>query len=31
MLGEPHDLLHEFHEYAEKIAELRENNEVFHN
>ncbi len=31
MLGESHDLLHEFPEYEGKIAELRENNEVFHN
>jgi uncharacterized protein len=31
MLGEPHDLLHEFPEYADKITTLRENNEVFHN
>ena len=31
MLGESHDLLHEFPELAEKIVELRENNEVFHN
>lgn len=31
MLGEPHDLLHEFPEYAEKIKDLREGNEVFHN
>jgi uncharacterized protein len=31
MLGESHDLLHEFPEYAEKIAALREENEVFHN
>jgi hypothetical protein len=31
MPGEPHDLLHEFPEYAEKIAEMRENNQVFHN
>jgi uncharacterized protein YdcH (DUF465 family) len=31
MLGESHDLLHEFPELAGKIAELRENNEVFHN
>ena len=31
MQGEPHDLLHEFPEYAKKITDLRENNEVFHN
>jgi uncharacterized protein len=31
MLGEPHDLLHEFPEYAEKINDLREGNDVFHN
>jgi len=31
MLGEPHDLLHEFPEYAGRIADLRESNEVFHN
>ncbi len=31
MLGEPHDLLHEFPEYAGKIADLRESNQVFHN
>ena len=30
MLGEPHDLLHEFPEYSEKIAQLRETNDVFH-
>lgn len=30
MLGEPHDLLHEFPEYSEKIAQLREDNDVFH-
>jgi uncharacterized protein len=31
MLGESHDLLHEFPEYEGKIAKLRESNEVFHN
>ncbi|MET0067117.1 MAG: YdcH family protein [Candidatus Thiodiazotropha sp.] len=31
MLGESHDLLHEFPEYETKIAELRKSNEVFHN
>ena len=31
MLGEPHDLLHEFPEHADKIAALRESNETFHN
>jgi len=31
MLGESHDLLHEFPEYTDKIAELRASNEVFHN
>lgn len=31
MLGESHDLLHEFPEYTGKIAELRENDAVFHN
>ena len=31
MLGESHDLLHEFPEHAEKIAQLRGNNETFHN
>jgi uncharacterized protein YdcH (DUF465 family) len=31
MLGESHDLLHEFPEYADKISALHENNEVFHN
>jgi uncharacterized protein YdcH (DUF465 family) len=31
MLGESHDLLHEFPEYAEKIAQLRAGNDVFHN
>ncbi len=31
MLGESHDLLHEFPEYAEKIADLRKSNDVFHN
>ena len=31
MLGESHDLLHEFPEYAEKIADLRKSNEAFHN
>jgi uncharacterized protein YdcH (DUF465 family) len=31
MLGESHDLLHEFPELADKIADMRENNEVFHN
>jgi uncharacterized protein YdcH (DUF465 family) len=31
MLGESHDLLHEFPEYADKISDLHENNEVFHN
>ena len=31
MLGESHDLLHEFPEYADKIAELRKSNDVFHN
>ncbi len=31
MLGESHDLLHEFPEYADKIAELRQSNEAFHN
>ncbi|MET0049611.1 MAG: YdcH family protein [Candidatus Thiodiazotropha sp.] len=31
MLGESHDLLHEFPEYKDKIAELRNSNEVFHN
>jgi uncharacterized protein YdcH (DUF465 family) len=31
MLGESHDLLHEFPEYADKIAELRTSNDVFHN
>jgi hypothetical protein len=31
MLGESHDLLHEFPEYAGRIAELRENDTVFHN
>ena len=30
MLGESHDLLHEFPEHVNKIAELRENNETFH-
>jgi uncharacterized protein YdcH (DUF465 family) len=30
MLGESHDLLHEFPEYEEKIAELRKNNDAFH-
>ncbi|MCU7904759.1 MAG: YdcH family protein [Candidatus Thiodiazotropha sp. (ex Epidulcina cf. delphinae)] len=30
MLGEPHDLLNEFPEYVQKIADLRESNEVFH-
>ena len=30
MLGEPHDLLHEFPEYADKITDLRDNNDVFH-
>jgi uncharacterized protein YdcH (DUF465 family) len=30
MLGESHDLLHEFPEHAEKIGELRENNDTFH-
>jgi uncharacterized protein YdcH (DUF465 family) len=31
MLGESHDLLHEFPEYADKIAELRKTNDTFHN
>jgi uncharacterized protein len=31
MLGESHDLLHEFPEFEGKISELRENDEVFHN
>jgi uncharacterized protein len=31
MLGETHDLLHEFPEYADKISDLRKSNEVFHN
>ncbi len=31
MLGESHDLLHEFPEYSGKIADLRENDSVFHN
>ncbi len=31
MLGESHDLLHEFPEFTDKIAELRGSNEVFHN
>lgn len=30
MLGESHQLLLEFPEYSEKIAELRANSEVFH-
>lgn len=29
MLGEPHDLMHEFPEYAQRIAELRQNDEGF--
>jgi uncharacterized protein YdcH (DUF465 family) len=31
MLGESHDLLHEFPEHTARIAELRENNDTFHN
>jgi uncharacterized protein YdcH (DUF465 family) len=31
MLGESHDLLHEFPEYEDKITELRQSSEVFHN
>jgi uncharacterized protein YdcH (DUF465 family) len=31
MLGESHDLLHEFPEYESKIAKLRESNDLFHN
>ena len=30
MLGESHQLLQEFPQFADKIAELRGNNEVFH-
>lgn len=30
MLGESHDLLHEFPEHADRIADLRENNDTFH-
>ena len=30
MLGESHHLLQEFPEHAEKIVELRVNNDVFH-
>jgi uncharacterized protein YdcH (DUF465 family) len=30
MLGESHQLLHEFPEHAQKIADLRANSEVFH-
>lgn len=29
MLGESHDLMHEFPEYAEKIGQLRENDASF--
>ena len=29
MLGEPHDLMHEFPEYAQRIAELRGTDEGF--
>jgi hypothetical protein len=29
MLGEPHDLMHEFPEYARRIADLREEDEAF--
>jgi hypothetical protein len=29
MLGEPHDLMHEFPEYAPRIAELRAQDEAF--
>jgi uncharacterized protein YdcH (DUF465 family) len=29
MLGESHDLMHEFPEYAEKIGELRANDTAF--
>lgn len=29
MLGEPHDLMHEFPEYAEKIGQLRVNDNSF--
>jgi uncharacterized protein YdcH (DUF465 family) len=31
MLGESHQLLHEFPEHAQKIADLRANSDVFHN
>lgn len=30
MLGESHQLLHEFPNHAEKIADMRSSNEVFH-
>ncbi len=30
MLGESHDLLHEFPEHAEKIVQLREGSDTFH-
>lgn len=30
MLVEPHDILHEFPEYANRIAQLREESDAFH-